>query len=378
MASPLHVAFVTSEAVPFMKTGGLGDVGAALPKALGRLGHRVTVFLPRYAPIAFPPGAFAGSVHVPVDAVHRSAGFYRRELAPNVEIVFVEHPPFFDRPNAYGAGSRDYEDNRLRFAFLARASIEYFRSRGERPHVFHSHDWQGGLVPVYLKTFYWDDPTLHRMPTVFTIHNLAYQGNFPADTATVLGLPWNIARGDALEFHGGVSYMKAGVLFSELVNTVSPRYASEIQTPEMGYGFDGGILRSRAGDLAGILNGVTTRNGARTSRPAHRAPIHGGGPSRARPTAGRTSCGRSGCRPSLTCDRRHHVAPRQPEGLRRGGERLVRPHAASAAHGRAGHGEPAVQDGFRALARATPSGSRCASPTTSRSRTRSRPERTCS
>jgi starch synthase len=255
MASPLHVAFVASEAVPFMKTGGLGDVSAALPKALGQLGHRVTLFLPRYGPIDFPPGAFAGSVHVPVDAVHRSAGFYRRQLWPNVEVVFVEHPPFFDRPHAYGVGNLDYEDNRLRFAFLSRASVEYFRSRGERPDVFHAHDWQTGLVPVYLKSFYWDDPTLHRMPTVFTIHNLAYQGNFSADTPTILGLPWNIASGEALEFHGGISYMKAGILFSELVNTVSPQYAREIQTPEMSYGFDG-ILRSRGADLSGILNGV--------------------------------------------------------------------------------------------------------------------------
>jgi starch synthase len=255
MADPLHVAFVASEVAPFMKTGGLADVAAALPKALGRLGHRVTIFLPRYGPIAYPAGAFAGSVHVPVDATPRSAGFYRRELAPNVEIVFVEHPPFFERAFPYGEGGRDYPDNRLRFAFLSRAALEYFRSRGERPHVFHAHDWQAGLVPVFLKSFYWDDPTLHRTPTVFTIHNLAYQGNFPADTGSLLGLPWNIAAGDALEFHGGVSYMKGGVLFAEAVNAVSPTYAREIQTEAMGYGFDG-ILRSRVADLSGIVNGV--------------------------------------------------------------------------------------------------------------------------
>jgi starch synthase len=252
---PLHVAFVASEVAPFMKTGGLADVAAALPKALGRLGHRVTIFLPRYGPIPYPAGAFAGSVHVPVDATPRSAGFYRRELGPNVEIVFVEHPPFFDRPQPYGEAGRDYPDNRLRFAFLSRASLEYFRSRGERPDVFHAHDWQAGMVPVFLKSFYWDDPTLHRAPTVFTIHNLAYQGNFPADTGSLLGLPWNIAAGDALEFHGGVSYMKGGVLFAEAVNTVSPTYAREIQTQSMGYGFDG-VLRSRGADLSGIVNGV--------------------------------------------------------------------------------------------------------------------------
>jgi starch synthase len=251
----LHVAFVTSEMAPYVKTGGLADVSGALPKALARLGLKLTVFVPRYGTIAFPPGEFMGSVHVPVDTVHRSAGFYRATLAKGLEVVFVEHPPFFDRPNPYGVGNHDYEDNRLRFAFFSRAAIEYFRSRGERPDVFHAHDWQTGLVPVYLKAFYWDDPTLHRSPTLFTIHNLAYQGNFALDTVSVLGMPWNLATRDALEFHGGASYMKGGVLFSELLNTVSPQYARDIQTPELGYGFDG-ILRARSGDLFGILNGV--------------------------------------------------------------------------------------------------------------------------
>jgi starch synthase len=254
MSDRLHVAFVTSELTPFVKTGGLADVSGALPKALGRLGHRVTIVVPRYGPIGFPAGEFRGSVHVPVDPVPRSAGFYRRALSENVEVVFIEHPPFFDRPFPYGIGNDDYADNRLRFAFLSRAALEYFRSRGERPDVFHAHDWQTGLVPVYLKVFYWDDPSLYRSPTLFTIHNVAYQGNFGADTAALLGLPDHVSSG-ALEFHGGVSYLKGGVMFSELVNTVSPTYAREIQTPEFGYGFDG-ILRARAGDLLGVLNGV--------------------------------------------------------------------------------------------------------------------------
>jgi starch synthase len=254
MADTLHLAFVTSEMAPFMKTGGLADVSGALPKALGRLGHRVTVVLPRYGPIPYPAGEFRGSVHVPVDAVPRSAGFYRRSLSENVEVVFIEHPAFFDRPYPYGMGNDDYADNRLRFAFLSRAALEYFRSRGERPDVFHAHDWQSGLVPVFLKVFYWDDPTLYRSPTLFTIHNIAYQGNFGADTAPLLGLPAHVGSG-ALEFHGGVSYLKGGVMFSELVNTVSPTHAREMHTPEFGYGFDG-ILRARAGDVAGVLNGV--------------------------------------------------------------------------------------------------------------------------
>jgi len=248
---PLHVGFVTSEMAPWVKTGGLADISSALPKALLKLGHRVTVFLPRYGAIPFPPGEFAGSVHVPVDAISRSAGFYRTTTPAGVTVVFVEHPPFYDRPVIYG----DYGDNRLRFAFLSRAAIEYFRSRGERPDVFHAHDWQTGLVPVYLKAFYGDDPTLHRSPSVFTIHNIAYQGSFGRDTVDLLGLPWNLGSPEAMEFHGGISYLKGGIVFAEQVNTVSPTYAREIQGPEHSFGFDG-ILRARAADLSGILNGV--------------------------------------------------------------------------------------------------------------------------
>jgi len=249
----LHIGFATSEMVPFVKTGGLADISAALPKALARAGHKVTVFLPRYGAIPYPPGDFAGSVHVPVDEVHRSAGFYRQPLGKGLTVVFVEHPPFFDRPGLYGAG-HGTSDDRLRFAFFSRAVIEYFRSRGERPDVFHANDWQTGLLPVYLKSFYWNDPTLYRSPTTFTIHNVAYQGNFAADTVDKLGLPWHLGR-DALEYHGGISYLKGGVLFSEALNAVSPQYSLEIQGPEMAYGFDA-IIRSRSADLVGILNGV--------------------------------------------------------------------------------------------------------------------------
>jgi len=255
-AAPLSIAFVTSEMTPFMKTGGLADVSAALPRALARLGHRVTVFLPRYQRIAFPPGEFAGSVHVPVDSIPRSAGFYRRVLEDRLEVIFIEHPPFYDRPNPYGpSGHEDYGDNHLRFAFLARAALEYLRSRGQRPDIFHGHDWQAGLLPVYLKSFYWDDPALYRSPSVFTIHNLAYQGTFGPEVLDILGLPWHFGSGDALGHQGGISFMKGGLMFSEVLTTVSPQYAREIQGAEMGYGLDA-VLRMRSGDLVGVLNGV--------------------------------------------------------------------------------------------------------------------------
>lgn len=256
MPERLHIAFVSSELAPWAKTGGLADAVAALPKALARLGHRVTAFLPRYGSIGFPPGDYVGSVHVPVDSVHRSAGFYLASPVRGVHVVFVEHPPLYDRAGGpYSDAHGDFGDNHLRFAFLSRAAIEYFRSRGDRPHVWHAHDWQAGLLPVYLKAFYWDDPAVHRSPTVFTVHNIAYQGVFGLDVVDQLGLPWHLRSRQALEIGGAASFMKGGLLFSEMLTAVSPQYAREIQGHELGYGLDG-VVRSRSADLVGILNGV--------------------------------------------------------------------------------------------------------------------------
>jgi starch synthase len=250
----LHVAHVTSEIAPYVKTGGLADVSAALPKALAQLGHRVTVVAPLYREIERKGMKRRGSVRVPLDGAERNATFYATE-ADGVEIVFIEHAPFFDRPFPYGVGSRDYPDNDVRFAFLSRAALEFFRTRAQRPDVLHAHDWQTALVPVYMKTHYWTDPTLGRVPNVFTVHNLAYQGRFALDAARRVDLPLHLVTPEALEFHGSLCYLKGGILFAELINTVSPHYAQEIQTPAQGYHMDG-ILRARAGDLAGILNGV--------------------------------------------------------------------------------------------------------------------------
>lgn len=240
-----------------MKTGGLADVSAALPKALSRLGHRVTVVLPRYGPISVNRGDLAATIQVPFDGTSRSAGLYVTETEDDVEVVFVDHAAFFDRPYPYGVGNVDYPDNAQRFAFLARAAIEVFRSRGLRPDVFHVHDWQGGLLPVFLKVFYWGDPVVGRVPTLLTIHNMAYHGLFDLGALRTLGLPWHLATPEALEFYGRASYLKAGIVFSELVSTVSPTYAEEIQTLEHGHGLEG-VLRARAAELTGILNGIDT------------------------------------------------------------------------------------------------------------------------
>ncbi len=246
----LHIAFVTPEMGPFAKSGGLADFSAALPKALVRLGHRVTVLLPRYD-TALPASAeVVASLSVPLDGLPRRASYARLTTEAGVEVVFIDHAALFARPRLYGEG-----DDRLRFAFLARAALEYFRSRGERPSVFHAHDWQTGLVPVFLKTLYTEDPALGHTPSLFTIHNIGYQGQFPFDTLRLLGLPADLGTPGRLEYHRTISYLKGGTLFAELVNTVSPTYAREIQGPEHGFGFEG-VVRSRADDLVGILNGV--------------------------------------------------------------------------------------------------------------------------
>jgi len=255
MPERLSISIVASEMVPFAKTGGLADVLGALPKALARLGHAPTVFLPRYARIERSAGELVGTVHVPLGVGAPEAAFLVRTEPPGVRIVFVDQPGFFDRPKLYGHGNHDYADNAERFAFLVRAALEFHRSRAERPDVFHAHDWQAALLPVYLKAFYWSDPVLGRCPTLFTIHNQAYQGNFPLSALSALGLPWHLATPGALEYYGGLNYLKAGILFSELISTVSPTYARQIQGPEHGLGLDG-VLRSRATDLFGILNGV--------------------------------------------------------------------------------------------------------------------------
>jgi starch synthase len=253
LASPpvtdsLHIAYVTPEMAPFLKTGGLADVSAALPKALVRLGHRVTVVMPRYGTIA--PGEPEAAVSVSLGGRPREAGLSVTRTEEGVEVVFVDHPPFFDRPHPYGA-----DDDHLRFALLSSAALERFRSRGERPDVFHAHDWQAGLVPVYLKSVYWEDPTLGRLPSVFTIHNVAYQGQFGRDTVEEVGLPRHLGADFALGYHGGVSHLKGGAIFAEKVTTVSPTYAREIQGDEHGFGFQE-VVRSRAADVVGILNGV--------------------------------------------------------------------------------------------------------------------------
>jgi len=250
------VLIVGSEAQPFAKTGGLADVLGALPPALARLGWNATVVLPRYRGVE--AGTRIETFPVTVGAYTRDAAFFEAPLADGARAVLVDCPDLYDRAALYGIGSADYADNALRFAFLARAALEFAGRRPAPPLVVHAHDWQAGLAPVYLSTLYASHPVLAGTPCVFTIHNLAYQGIFAASVLPSLDLGWDQLTVDRLEYWGRISFLKGGINASRLVTTVSRRYAEEIRTPELGFGFDG-ILRAKGGDLVGILNGIDTR-----------------------------------------------------------------------------------------------------------------------
>ncbi len=243
---------VASEALPFAKTGGLADVLGALPRALAKLGHHVDVVIPRYRGIT--AGEWLDNVIVRFGDRKLEAGVYAT-VNDGVRTVFIEQPAYYDREFLYGEGGQDYPDSPDRFAFLAQAALNWAVSTGASYDVVHAHDWQAGLVPVLLQKAIPGNSSIARLPSVFTIHNLAYQGVFDASCLPRLGLGLDLMRPDAMEYWGRVSFLKGGVVFSRLITTVSPRYSREIQTPELGFGFDG-LLRQRAADLVGILNGI--------------------------------------------------------------------------------------------------------------------------
>jgi starch synthase len=253
----LSIFMVASEAHPYAKTGGLAEVAAALPDALGRLGHRVTLVLPRYRGIDIA-GARSQATTVQLGTRVQPVAFRTMETRGGVTPVFVDVPELYDREGGlYNVDGVDYPDNAWRFAVFCRAALEYARLHGERPSIIHAHDWQTGLVPVYQKMFFSPDAIVGGVPAIFTIHNLAFQGIFPSFTLPTLGLGWELLNIDALEFWGQINYLKGGINFSERLTTVSPTYAREILTPEFGSGLDG-ALRRRADDLTGILNGIDT------------------------------------------------------------------------------------------------------------------------
>ena len=247
------VLMIGSEAVPFAKTGGLADVLGALPRALARLGWSITVALPRYRGVA--AGTLIEHFPVGLGAYTREVAFYEVALEAGARALLVDCPDLFDREGLYGTDNVDYPDNARRFAMLVRAALELTARRATGPTLVHAHDWQAGLAPVYLKTLYASHPVLGGAPSVFTIHNIAYQGLFESNWLPRLDLPWELLTPERLEYWGGISFLKGGIMDAATVTTVSRQYAREIQTPELGCGFDG-IVRGRSADLVGITNGI--------------------------------------------------------------------------------------------------------------------------
>jgi starch synthase len=254
----MHIVFAASECVPFAKTGGLADVVGALPRELVKLGHEVTVYLPLYArvrPLIEDVRKEAvRSITIPFQYYNRFVGIMDGGQRDGVQFYFVDCPELFDRPELYGPAGGDYTDNAERFGLFCRAVVEAAKILGV-PAIFHVHDWQASLIPVYLRTVYAADPVLHGTASVLTIHNAAYQGKFPPATTEQLLFPWDVFTMDQVEQFDRFNFLKGGVVFSDMLTTVSRKYAEEIQTPEFGEQLDG-VLHARAADLRGILNGV--------------------------------------------------------------------------------------------------------------------------
>ncbi|PWB63942.1 MAG: glycogen synthase GlgA [Betaproteobacteria bacterium] len=253
MKGPL-VLSVASEVFPLAKTGGLADVAGALPPALAAEGVAVRTLLPGYPAVLKAAGA-AQPVHT-YDSLQGGRARILAARAAGLDLFVLEAPHLYDRPgNPYvGPDGKDWPDNAPRFAALAKAAADIGRGavRAFVPDIVHAHDWQAGLAPAYLH--YRGEP---RPRTVMTVHNLSFQGQFPAELLAPLGLPPHAFSMEGVEYYGTIGFLKAGIALADRITTVSPRYAMEIRTPEFGMGLDG-LLRSRAGVLSGILNGIDT------------------------------------------------------------------------------------------------------------------------
>ena len=249
----MKILFVSSEGLPYSKTGGLADVVEALPAALMALGHEVAILLPRYHGNKIT-STLVSSVSTQLGDKMRFPAIGEGAPVKGVRYFFVDDPAFFDRAHLYGDKAGDYPDNAERFAEFSRVAIEFMK-RVWLPDVIHCHDWQSALVPLLLRTQHQSDPVMRSLPVVLTIHNLGYQGLFPQTAMKAIGLPDTLFTMDTLEFYGKVNFLKGGLIFADYLTTVSRRYAKEIQTPEYGWGLEG-VIRNRADRLVGILNGV--------------------------------------------------------------------------------------------------------------------------
>ena len=258
MEKPLSVLFVTPEAVPFAKTGGLADVAGALPKFLQELGCELKLVMPYYRMVkksGFPIHYLGEEIEIPIGDEILRAEICQGKLNQTIPVYFIGRDEFFDREYLYSTPKGDYFDNAERFIFFSKAVLSLCQHIGFSPDIIHHHEWQTGLIPAYLKSICRNDPLFRPTAVVFTIHNIAYQGLFKKEKFLLTGLPMEIYNPEGIEFWERINFMKAGIVYANVINTVSQKYSEEIQTPEYGYGLEG-ILRKRKEDLYGIVNGV--------------------------------------------------------------------------------------------------------------------------
>ncbi len=254
----MRIVFAASECVPYVNTGGLADVLGALPREVARQGHQVTTYLPFYKQVSAKVKervVAIRSLTIPFQYYNRFATVLDGGVQDGVQFYFIDCPELFDREYVYATPSGDYQDNQ-RFGLFSRAVLESAKVLGV-PDIFHAHDWETALIPLYLRTSYYFDPLLRSAGTMLTVHNAGFQGWFPPVTVERLLLPWDIYTPELAEHYNTLNFLKGGVVYSDMVTTVSRRYAEEIQTAEFGSGLEGTFQR-RASDLHGILNGIDT------------------------------------------------------------------------------------------------------------------------
>lgn len=258
----MKIVHVASELFPYVKTGGLADAVASLAGMLADSGHDVSVFLPGYrAALEHKDAANAQRrFRLKIEMGTQFLSGDVRVFSPrkNLTIHLICREEFFDRRAPYGNGERDYEDNSDRFIFFCKGVVETLRLADMQADVVHAHDWQAAMLPLFVREVERRQGVTLAMKTIFTIHNIAFQGVFPRSTFARTNLPDELNSVDGLEYYEQINFMKGGILFADRVTTVSPRYAKEIQTPEFGCGLDG-VVQSREGDIVGLLNGVDTK-----------------------------------------------------------------------------------------------------------------------
>ncbi|OGP71494.1 MAG: hypothetical protein A2Z73_00670 [Deltaproteobacteria bacterium RBG_13_60_28] len=254
----MQILMVTPEANPFARSGGLAEGIYALAWSLVRLGHQVTVVLPLYRQVreSGRPLSFTGqTLSIPVSWKTLPAEIYQSQIDPLLNFYFIAQDALFNREGLYGTSYGAFEDNAERFIFFSRAVVEMMEALELESDICHCHEWQTGLVPVYLRTLYNDRPRLQKLAVVYTVHNVGYQGLFSSFDMPLTGLGWELLSPKGLEFYGKINLMKGGLVFADLLSTVSGKYREEILTPEYGFGLEG-LFQERASELYGILEGV--------------------------------------------------------------------------------------------------------------------------